>query len=322
MQIHPHGDGYWSYPQISSINYLRIWPHLAMSFDGRAFSGHLPEKTSVSRSITWILMVECRTGIPSVRQIHPHGDGYWSYPQISSINYLRLLPHLAMSFEGRAFSGHLPEKTSVSRSITWIIMVEYRTGIPSVRQIHPHGDGYWSYPQISSINYLRLLPHLAMSFEGRAFSSRLPQKTSVSRSITWIIMVEYRTGIPSVRQIHPHGDGYWSYPHISSINYLRLLPHLAMSFEGRDISNHLPQKTSVSRSIRWIIIIEYRTGIPSVMQIHPHGDGYWSYPQISTINYLRILPHLAMSFEGRDFSSHVPQKTSVSRSIRWIIMVE
>ena len=140
-----------------------------------------------------------------------------------------------------------------------IIKVEYRTGIPSVMRIHPHRDGYWSYPHISSINCLRLLPHLAMSFEGRAFTSHLPQKTSVSR----VIMLEYRTGIPSVMQIHPHGDEHWSNLYISSINYLRLLPHLVMSFEGRAFSSHLPQKTLVSRSIRLVIMVEYRTGMPS-----------------------------------------------------------
>ena len=155
--------------------------------------------------------------------------------------------------------------TSVNDNKTW--KFDYKGWIQNwytMMRIYPHGDGYWSYPHISGINCLRLLPHLAMSFEGRAFTSHLPQKTSVSR----VIMLEYRTGIPSVMQIHPHGDEHWSNLYISSINYLRLLPHLVMSFEGREFSSHLPQKTLVSRSIRLVIMVEYRTGMPS-------GDILW-----------------------------------------------
>ena len=220
-------------------------------------------------------MVENRAGIPPVMQITPHRDGYWSYPQISSINYLRLLPHLAMSFEGRAFSSHLLQNTSVSRSIRWIIMVENRAGIPLAIQRHSHGDGYWSYPHISSINYIRLLPYLTMSFEGRAFSCHLPQKTSISRSIRWIIMFEHKNDIPSVMKIHPHGDEHCLKLYISIISYLCILPHLTMSFEGRAFSSHLPEKTSISRSIRGFIMVENGAGWPSVMQIQPHGDEYW-----------------------------------------------
>ena len=180
-----------------------------------------------------------------------------------------------MSFEGRAFSSHLLQKTSVSRSIRCIIMVENRAGIPLAMQRHPHGDGYWSYSHISSIKYICLLPYLAMSFEGRALSCHLPQKTSVSRSIRWIIMVEHKNGIPSVMQIHPHGDEHWLKLYILIINYLCILPHLAMSFEGRGFSSHLPEKTSISRSIRGVIMVENGAGIPSVMHIQPHGDEYW-----------------------------------------------
>ena len=57
-----------------------------------------------------------------------------------------------------------------------------------------------------------------MSFEGRAFSSRFPEKTLISRIIPGV----------AVMQIHPHGDEYWLNLYISSINYLRLYILLEM----------------------------------------------------------------------------------------------